>query len=79
MALKIGAIMALTLNWTTFQTLVFDLAYKAPVELARTVSGPMGPRDGDLVSGAQGAYDELLADAKAIAQQGALRSASGTV
>ncbi|MBV9841255.1 MAG: type IV secretion system protein [Sphingomonadaceae bacterium] len=77
-ALKIGAIMALTLNWATFQTLVFDVAYKAPVELARTVGGPMGPRDGDLVGAAQADYDELIADARAIAKQAAQRTTTGT-
>ena len=40
MAVKIGFILALTLNWTAFQTLVFDVAIKAPVELARIVARP---------------------------------------
>jgi type IV secretion system protein VirB6 len=77
-ALKIGAIIALTVNWTTFQTLVFDVASKAPIEFARTVAGPMGPKSGDLVGAAQASYDELIADAKAIAKQGALKSNAGT-
>ena len=43
-ALKIGAILALVTSWATFQTLVFDVAAQAPLEIAapdrRAVPGP---------------------------------------
>jgi len=39
-ALKIGAILALCLNWNAFQILVYDLCAKAPLELAQIVVGP---------------------------------------
>ena len=39
-ALKIGAILALVTSWPLFQTLVFDVASKAPIELARIVTAP---------------------------------------
>lgn len=39
-ALRIGAILALVTNWSVFQTLVFDLADRAPVQIAAAVSAP---------------------------------------
>jgi type IV secretion system protein VirB6 len=36
--LKIGAILALVTSWPLFQTLVFDVASKAPIEVARIVT-----------------------------------------
>lgn len=69
-ALKIGVILSLALNWTTFQTLVFDLALKAPLEVARLVAAP-AVRSGaalavDPVAGLQVAYDQLGQDATAL-------------
>ena len=66
-ALKIGVILALALNWTTFQTLVFDVALKAPLQVARLVAAP-AVRSGaalaaDPVGGLQVAYDQLGEDA----------------
>lgn len=61
-ALKIGLILALSLNWTTFQTLVFDLASKAPLEAAVTISAPTADAGGlarNPVRGVQNAYDRL--------------------
>ncbi|MFN7418378.1 MAG: type IV secretion system protein, partial [Alphaproteobacteria bacterium] len=39
-ALRIGAILALVTNWSVFQTLVFDVADRAPVQIAAAVSAP---------------------------------------
>ncbi len=62
-ALKIGAILALVTSWATFQTLVFDLAARAPGEIAAIVAAPM-QMDGsslaaDPVGGLQTAYEQL--------------------
>lgn len=54
-ALRIGAILALVASWSTFQTLVFDLADKAPVQIAAAVSAPWTS------GGTQGAASRPLA------------------
>ncbi|MGZ3376446.1 MAG: type IV secretion system protein [Phenylobacterium sp.] len=68
-ALKIGAILALVTSWATFQTLVFDLAAKAPGEIAAAVAAPLqangGALSADPVGGLQTAYDQLVAGAQA--------------
>ena len=61
-ALMIGVVLALVSNWPTFQTLVFDLASRAPIELVRLTTAPL--RHGSAlaanpVSALQFAYDEL--------------------
>ncbi|HEX5379020.1 MAG TPA: type IV secretion system protein, partial [Phenylobacterium sp.] len=71
--LKIGAVLAVSLGWTTFQTLVFDLAMKAPLEVARIVGEPAA-RSGralaaDPLNGLQAAHDEIAADAAAFGRQ----------
>ena len=63
-ALKIGLILALVTSWATFQTLVFDLADRAPVEIAAIVSKPLQADSQSAltarpVDGLQAAYDEL--------------------
>jgi type IV secretion system protein VirB6 len=46
-ALRIGVILALVTNWSTFQTLVFDVADRAPAQIAAVVSAPWtGSADG---------------------------------
>jgi type IV secretion system protein VirB6 len=68
-ALKIGAILALVTSWATFQTLVFDLAAKAPAEIAAAVAAPMQANGGSLaadpVGGLQTTYDQLVQGAAA--------------
>ena len=68
-ALKIGAVLAMVTSWSVFQTLVFDLAAKAPLEMARLVAGPLQARDSaltkDPMAGLQLAYDQL-ANASAV-------------
>jgi type IV secretion system protein VirB6 len=62
--LKIGTILALTLNWTMFQTLVLDLAARAPTELASAIVGPQyAPLDR-----LQSAYDGLRTNEAAFAK-----------
>ncbi len=39
-ALKVGLILALVTSWSTFQTLVFDVADRAPTEIAALVAAP---------------------------------------
>jgi type IV secretion system protein VirB6 len=62
-ALKIGAILALVTSWSTFQALVFDVADRAPVEIAALVSAPMQNASSSLaaspVDGLQAAYAEF--------------------
>ena len=40
-AMKIGVILAVTLNWSVFQTLVFNFDTNAPLEIGRLISHPM--------------------------------------
>lgn len=61
MALKIGAVLALTANWSVFQTLVFDLASRAPIEIAQRATPDMNAgilAQGPL-NGLQAAYDQM--------------------
>ena len=68
-ALKIGAVLALVTSWSLFQTLVFDLAERAPIEIAALISVPMrGPAlAADPVAGLQASYDQLRETANAFA------------
>lgn len=67
--LKIGFVLTLTLNWTAFQTLVFDLAMQAPIEVARAVARPAAESGSTLAAspldGLQAAYDQITQDAEA--------------
>jgi type IV secretion system protein VirB6 len=56
--LKIGTVLALTLNWTVFQTLVLDLSARAPTELASAIVGPQFAP----LERLQMAYDQMRAD-----------------
>jgi type IV secretion system protein VirB6 len=68
-ALSVGAILALVTSWSTFQTLVFDVASKAPGEIAAAVAAPLQANSGSLaadpVNGLQAAYDQLTRSAVA--------------
>ncbi len=70
MALKIGAVLALVTSWSLFETLAFDLAAKAPAEIAAVISPSIG-RAGqqDPVGRLQVVYDQLAADASAFSTQ----------
>ena len=62
-ALRIGAILALVTSWATFQTLVFDVAARAPIQIAAIVAAPMqggaSSLAADPIGGLQAAYDQL--------------------
>ena len=61
-ALKIGIILALVTSWSAFQTLVFDVADRAPEEIAAIVSAPLAEGSSLAerpVDGLQAAYDEF--------------------
>ena len=68
-ALKIGAVLALVTSWSLFQTLVFDVAERAPLEIATIISAPMrgSAMASDPVAGLQAAYDQLSETATAFA------------
>ncbi|WP_293908101.1 type IV secretion system protein [Phenylobacterium sp.] len=62
--LKIGAILALVTSWSTFQAVVFDLADRAPVEIAALASTPLQAGGASTlaahpIDGLQAAYDEF--------------------
>lgn len=72
-ALRIGLILALVTSWSTFQTLVFDMADRAPVEIAAIASAPTqtqndSPLAARPVEGLQAAYEELTLTAAAYGQ-----------
>jgi type IV secretion system protein VirB6 len=73
MALKIGAILALVTNWSNFQTLVFDVANRVPIEIAAIVAAPLQDQSASLaaapVEGLQYAYDELGRTAEALGKK----------
>lgn len=68
-AVRIGLVLALVGGWPLFQTLVFDVADQAPLQIARVASGPSqaqgGSLAGDPLGGLQTAYDELSESARA--------------
>ena len=70
-ALRIGAILALVTNWSVFQTLVFDLADRAPVQIAAAVSSPWTSGEGapslaaSPIAGLDQAHSELRSAAAA--------------
>ena len=59
MALKIGIILALVTSWPTFQTLVADVAARAPLEVAALVTSPIESENASPVDALQGAYDQM--------------------
>ena len=72
--LKIGIILTMVTSWSTFQAVVFDLADRAPVEIAALVSAPL-TADGrsalaaNPIDGLQAVYDELSDTAVALGKQ----------
>lgn len=68
-ALKIGTVLALVTSWSLFQTLVFDLAERAPIEIAALISQPVRGHAlaADPVAGLQASYDQLRETANAFA------------
>lgn len=62
-AIKIGVILMMVTSWSAFQTLVFDVADRAPTEIAAIVSAPLTESGAALASrpvdGLQATYDEF--------------------
>jgi len=77
-ALKIGVVLALTANWSVFQTLVFDLAARAPIELARLATAHAGGTlaAGGPLRGLQYTYDQLTQAASALGKTANLQGAA---
>jgi type IV secretion system protein VirB6 len=61
LALKVGAVLALTMQWPLFEALVFNLAYDAPLQVAAvTLHGDAGQSTKpNPLNDAQIAYDQL--------------------
>jgi type IV secretion system protein VirB6 len=73
-ALKIGAILVLVTNWNVFQTLVFDVASRAPLEIANVITAPFshaGSLAAHPVAGVQVAYDTLSTGAQMLGKSSA--------
>ena len=67
--LKIGAVVAISLGWSAFQTVVFDVVMDGPLEVARVVSAHSGTGlAADPMEGLQTAYDQLTLNAAAFAR-----------
>jgi type IV secretion system protein VirB6 len=68
--LKIGAIVALTLNWTVFQTLVFNVAAEAPFEVGQIFAGASPGADGadDPLTRLEAIHKELDDSAQSLIQ-----------
>jgi type IV secretion system protein VirB6 len=68
-ALKVGVILALVTSWSAFQTLVFDLADRAPVEIAAVIAAPAQDGTSALavtpIDGLQAAYEAFSETAAA--------------
>jgi len=66
---RLGVVLAVGLGWSAFQTVVFDLAMDAPLQVARVVGEPAARSGSALAArpldGLQSAYDQLVADAAA--------------
>ena len=72
--LKIGVILALVTSWSTFQAVVFNVADRAPVEIAALISAPLTAQGrstlaANPIEGLQAAYDELSESAVAFGRQ----------
>jgi type IV secretion system protein VirB6 len=68
-ALRVGLVLTLVTSWSAFQTLVFDVAGRAPLEIAGAAAAPLQAGDAQLardpVDGLQTVYDQLNAAAAA--------------
>jgi type IV secretion system protein VirB6 len=73
-ALRVGVILALVTSWSTFQTLVFDVADRAPLEIAAIASSPWTEDSrsslaADPVTGLETVYLELTQVAATFGKQ----------
>lgn len=79
-AVKIGAVLALTTGWSTYQTVVYDFLFKGPAQLADLMLAHVQPRGslfrGDVFDGLQSVFDTLNTNATAYGQNAASAAAS---
>ena len=64
----IGVTLTLAVNWPPFETVVFDAAYRGPMEIAKLATAPLhgSTMVADPISTLQAAHDELQASAAAL-------------
>jgi type IV secretion system protein VirB6 len=62
-AVKLGVVIALSTQWETYQTVVYDLLFRGPQQLAGLIAGAVDPDStlmhGDVFTGLQTAFDDL--------------------
>jgi type IV secretion system protein VirB6 len=62
-AIKLGAVLALATQWGAYQTIVYDVLFKGPQQLASGMLGAVRPEGsifhGDVFDGLQTAFDDL--------------------
>jgi type IV secretion system protein VirB6 len=62
-AVKLGVVVALATQWDTYQTVVYDLLFRGPQQLATVIAGAVDPDStlihGDVFAGLQTAFDQL--------------------
>ena len=62
-AVKLGVVIALATQWDTYQTVVYDLLFRGPQQLAGAIASAVHPDStllhGDVFDGLQTAFDEL--------------------
>jgi type IV secretion system protein VirB6 len=76
MALKVGAVLALVTSWNLFEILVFDIAARAPDEIAALIAPTRGRPDP--VGNLQVAWDQLTASSAGFAASAAPSAAALT-
>jgi type IV secretion system protein VirB6 len=62
-AVKLGVVIALATQWDTYQTVVYNLLFRGPQQLATLIAGAVDPNStlmhGDVFTGLQTAFDDL--------------------
>ncbi len=70
--IRVGVVLAVSLGWSAFQTVAFDVVMDGPLQVARIVGGPTARGGSSLASdplaGLQLAYDQLTLNAAAFAK-----------
>lgn len=61
--IKIGVVLALATRWPAFQTLVFNLLFDGPQQLANLILGVSGTGSADVLAALQALFDRLTAAA----------------
>ena len=81
LGLKLGIILAFTTSWATYQTVVFDLAFKGPEQVAAAVRAPLVRPHSifttDVYDGLQFTVDHLTRTAAKLAAQAQAQTDAG--